>query len=116
MRSLFVAIGIALLGTACASSEPRGQYDGRSGDQRAQVFDAYLTDGSFVRVEQDRRSGDMTIVEPRSMTGEPVVMVNPDAGGGIPLVAVRSPTYDRREDRDRGDDRRRGDRDDRGHR
>lgn len=111
MRSLFFAVGVALLGTACVSSEPRDQYDRRYGDQRVEAFDAYLTDGSFVRVQQDRRSGEMTIVEPRSMTGEQVVMVNPNGGGGLPLVAVRSPTYDHREDRDRGDDRRRDERD-----
>jgi hypothetical protein len=103
MRSFLIAL--VVLGTACVTSAPRDRYDGRYDDrQSVQVFDATTTDGMFVRVQQDRRSGDMLIVEPASMSGQHAVMVNPNGGSGMPLVAIGGPTYQRRDDSARHDD------------
>jgi hypothetical protein len=104
MRFLSIAIGVLWLGTACASGERREPYEGRRYEaQQTQSFDAYTTDGSWVRVQQDRRTGELFITDPPGMSGERVVMINPSAASGSPLVEVR-PDGDRRGDRD---DRRR---------
>jgi len=114
MRTLFLATAVAILGTACASSEPRERYGRRYDDRRDQVFDAYTTDGAYVRVQQDPRSGDLMIVEPAALNGQHALMVNQDPGNGMPLVEIAAgPQYrryqgsggDRGEPRDRGDQR-----------
>jgi len=108
MRSFCIGVAVAVVATACVTSGPSDRYDRRYGDrQQTQVFDATLTDGSFVRVEQDQRSGDMVILEPLSVSGQHVVMVNPNGNAGMPLVAIAGPNYQRRDRdaRDRDDDR-----------
>ncbi|HZR09612.1 MAG TPA: hypothetical protein VFA79_13605 [Myxococcales bacterium] len=102
MRSFCIGVAIAVVATACVTSGPsdRDRYDRRYGDrQQTQVFDATLPDGSFVRVEQDQRSGDMVILEPLSVSGQHVVMVNPNGNAGMPLVAFAERNYQRRDDR-----------------
>jgi signal peptidase I len=79
MRKLFIVLAVAALGTACfpeTRSYPPAGYE-----NRAQVFEAYTTDGDSVMVQQDPRDGDLVIVAPDSMRGERVAMVNPDNNG-----------------------------------
>ncbi|MCA1829018.1 MAG: hypothetical protein ABR567_06515 [Myxococcales bacterium] len=85
-----LAAAIALLGTACYSeSAPNRYYVARD---RAAVapaeFDAYTTSGDFVRVAQDRRTGDLIIVSPSELHGARVAIVSDNGGNGAPLVTT----------------------------
>jgi hypothetical protein len=105
MRTVFLSATIALFGAACVSSSPRYPEDRR--DRQAQTFDAYTTNGDFVRVQQDARSGDLVIVDPPQLSGDTVAMISRDSAQGMPLVAIQ--TYSgHRDNRDR-DDRSRDD-------
>jgi hypothetical protein len=92
MRTALLAAAVALLGTACYS-ESTGRYyrhddrDRMAQQQRVAPFDAYTTSGDFVRVAQER-DGDLVILEPSSMRGMHVALVNQDPGNGTPLVTT----------------------------
>ncbi len=95
MRIVMLATVVALLG-ACYSEGPSGRYY-RRGDNDAddvsapanQAFDAYTTNGDFVRVAQDARNGQLYIVEPGSMRGERVTLISQNGGnGGAALVTT----------------------------
>ncbi len=89
MRTALLAAVVAILGTACYS-EPTGRYyrnENRVATQQVAPFDAYTTNGDFVRVGQER-DGDLVILEPASMRGMHVAMVQQDAGNGAALVTT----------------------------
>src|SRR5205085_1533548 len=71
-----------LFGAACYTAAPYqyGTHD------RVREFDAQTTGGDYVRVAEDLRTGDVTIIDPASRRGEHVVMV--DSRASTPLVAV----------------------------
>jgi hypothetical protein len=110
---LLVATSIAL--TACfRESRPydRDRYDAT----RLQRFEAYTTDGESVLVEQDPRTGDLYIVQPEILRGQPVAIVNRDDRGRT--LVTRDVQRRRYEgsggdgERDRRDEDRRDHRDD----
>lgn len=80
MRTALLLIAASIAGTACFhESRPydRDRYD----SARLQRFEAYTTDGESVLVEQDPRTGDLYIVQPAALRGEPVAIVNRDDRG-----------------------------------
>ncbi len=102
MKTTSLLAAIVLLASACYSSTPRyadrAPVDRR--EQMAQSFDAYTTDGQFVRVQPDARTGQLVITDPANLSGDTVAMVNRDGGQGYPLVAIESYRGWRPEDRD----------------
>ena len=89
MRTALLAAAVAFLGMACYS-ESTGRYyrnSDRTVAQRIEPFDAYTTNGDFVRVAQER-DGDLVILEPASMRGMHVAVVTQDNGNGTALVTT----------------------------
>ena len=90
IASLIAALG--LIGAACAPTyTPERAVYVRAEPGTSAAFDAYTTDGDFVRVIQDQRTGDMIIVDPPTLNGEHVAVVSAHgAMGGAPLVTLRA--------------------------
>jgi hypothetical protein len=115
MRTALLLIAASIVGTACFhESRPydRNRYD----STRLQRFEAYTTDGESVLVEQDPRTGDLYIVQPEALRGQPVTIVNRDDRGRT--LVTRDVERRRHEgsggdgQRDRHDEDRRDHRDD----
>ncbi len=91
MRTGILVAVIAVFGVACYSSAPSDRYY-RRGDNvpvaaTPNGFDAYTTNGDYVRIQQER-DGDLVIVEPESMRGEHVAVISNDGANGAPLVTT----------------------------
>jgi hypothetical protein len=80
MRIALLLVAASIVGSACAH-ESRPYDRDRYESVRSQRFEAYTTDGESVLVEQDRRTGEYFIVQPESLRGEPVALVNRDDRG-----------------------------------
>jgi hypothetical protein len=114
MRTALLLIAASIVGTACFhESRPydRDRYD----STRLQRFEAYTTDGESVLVEQDPRTGDLYIVQPEALRGQPVAIINRDDRGRT--LVTRDVQRRRYEgsggaERDRHDEDRRDHRDD----
>src|SRR5438552_8107980 len=90
MRIAPLIAALGLFGAACASSAPDRAVIVRAEPGTAATFEAYTTDGDFVRVMQDQRTGDMIIIDPPTLNGEHVAFISAHgAMGGGPLVALR---------------------------
>lgn len=80
MRTSLLLIAASIVGTACFHENrpyDRNRYD----STRLQRFEAYTTDGESVLVEQDPRTGDLYIVQPEALRGQPVAIINRDDRG-----------------------------------
>ena len=89
MRTAMLAAAVALMGTACYQESVPDRYYARDRDRAVlpENFDAYTTNGSFVRVHRDQRTGDLLIVAPEELHGQRVALVSATGGqGGAPLV------------------------------
>lgn len=104
MRTALLLTIASILGTACfpeTRSDRRDRYD----TAQPQAFEAYTTDGNYVTVQQDPRTGDLFIVQPEQLRGERVAIVN-DQGQ---VLVTRDVQTRRRQEGSGGDEQRRGD-------
>jgi hypothetical protein len=112
MRTALLLIAASVVGTACFhESRPydRDRYD----STRLQRFEAYTTDGESVLVEQDPRTGDLYIIQPEALRGQPVAIISRDDRG---RTLVTRDVQRRRYEGSAGGERDRHDEDRRDHR
>ena len=79
MRHAIFATAL-VLATACFR-DTRSEQDARPYGQQAQTFDAQTTEGDYVTVEQDSRTGNLIIVQPPQWRGQQVAVVSNDGRG-----------------------------------
>jgi hypothetical protein len=96
-----VLVAASILVTACYR-EARPGYDAR----QSQVFEAYTTDGQYVTVQQDPRTGDLFIVQPEQLRGERVAIVNRNDQGRV--LVTRDVQAPQRRQGSGGDEQHRG--------
>jgi hypothetical protein len=105
MRTALLLVVSSILGTACfpeTRSDRRDRYDAA----QPQAFEAYTTDGNYVTVQQDPRTGDLFIVQPEQLRGERVAIVNRNDRG---QVLVTRDVQTRRRQGSGGDEQHRAD-------
>jgi hypothetical protein len=81
MRHAIFATAL-VLATACYR-DTRSEQDSRPYGRQAQTFDAQTTEGDYVTVEQDSRTGNMVIVQPPQWRGQQVAVVSNDGRGQV---------------------------------
>jgi hypothetical protein len=81
MRHAIFATAL-LLATACYR-DTRSEQDSRPYGRQAQTFDAQTTEGDYVTVEKDSRTGTMVIVQPPQWRGQQVAVVSNDGRGQV---------------------------------
>ena len=112
MRTAVLIAVASILGIACYPTETR-TYPTVRHETSPQVFEAWLTNGVPVSVREDRRTGDLFIVEPEQLRGEPVAIVNRDDHGRMIVTRDFQRRYYREGSGGDADDWRREHRDDR---
>jgi len=115
MRTALLLVTTSIVSSACfRESRPydRDRYEAT----QLQRFEAYTTDGESVLVEQDPRTGDLYIIQPDALRGQPVAIVNRDDRGRTLVTRdVQRRRYEGSggdRERDRRDEDRRDQRDD----